>query len=186
VEKNIQQQRERRHNMSKLTKRMVEEAIKESGGIISHIAQKCRCSWHTVRNFIHSPGNEDLLEQLTDETEMMLDKAEERLYFMTTFGDHQLPAIKFLLLTKGKHRGYTYKQEQEKKGKQEQEQEKVKEEERKEEQEYELTEAERKANESDTYTVLSHTLVRDPVTGKEELQRTFQRVKQGRPAVNKR
>jgi hypothetical protein len=91
--------------MGKLNKKIVAEAIKGSGGIISTIAKRLKCEWHTAKNFIDS--NEELQIALQDETEAILDMAEGVVY--QSIKNDNTQDAKWLLATKGKGRGFSEK-----------------------------------------------------------------------------
>jgi hypothetical protein len=80
-----------------------EKAIPGSGGIISEIARRVGCDWHTADKWCR---RDDILAQMMeDERESMLDAAEYAL-FKNIVEDRDVPSIKYYLSTKGKHRGY--------------------------------------------------------------------------------
>lgn len=84
------------------------EAIKDSAGIVSAIAQRLGCEWHTARHYIdHHPT---VRKAYDAECEKILDLTEGALFTRAT-KDKEPWAIKYLLSTKGKRRGYTEKQE---------------------------------------------------------------------------
>lgn len=93
--------------MSKnFTKEQVKKAIAGSGGIISTIATRLRCDWHTADAYIEK---HDLQQELSNESESILDMTEGMLIQNIQDGD---PAsIFFMLKTKGKKRGYVERQE---------------------------------------------------------------------------
>lgn len=82
-------------------------AIPGTGGIISAIAKRIGCKWHTARNFIDT--HPTVKQAYEAECEGVLDLAEVKLIETVKAGD--FPAIKFYLTTKGKNRGYTERQE---------------------------------------------------------------------------
>ena len=83
------------------------EAIKDSNGNMSVIAERLGCSWATARQYI---GDDDIAcEYYKGETERMLDKAETIIMDsleQTTDHAEQLQTAKWLLATKGGNRGY--------------------------------------------------------------------------------
>jgi hypothetical protein len=91
----------------KLTLNKVKKAIQGTGGIISAIAEKCGCDWHTADKFIKE--HDELIELLRCETEAVLDVGEMGLFNAVESNDPW--AIQFLLSRKGKHRGYGEKVE---------------------------------------------------------------------------
>ena len=83
------------------------DAIPGSGGIITHIARKVGCEWHTAKRYID--GHESVKRAYDNECQTVLDVAELELIKSVKSGD--LSAIKFYLSTKGKSRGYIERQE---------------------------------------------------------------------------
>jgi hypothetical protein len=83
------------------------KAIPGSAGIISTIAQRVGCSWHTARKWIDA--HPTIKRIYDDEREGILDLAEAKLIGAIKDGD--LGAIKYYLGTQGKHRGYVERQE---------------------------------------------------------------------------
>ena len=80
------------------------EAIKGSGGIISNIALKLNCAWHTAEKICNK--SETLKQALSAEKESLIDLAENVFYYKM-MQEKDIQAAKFYLTTKGKHRGYT-------------------------------------------------------------------------------
>lgn len=80
--------------------------IKDSYGIISTIAARLHCDWHTVDDAIKlSPACTRALE---DEREAVIDFTEGKAIERIKDGDGAM--IRFMLATKGKKRGYTYEE----------------------------------------------------------------------------
>lgn len=83
------------------------DAIKDSNGNMSVIAERLNCSWATARQYI---GDDMAAKELyKGETERMLDKAEKIIndsLDQTTDHAEQLQTAKWLLATKGGNRGY--------------------------------------------------------------------------------
>jgi len=93
--------------MGKLNKKKFRKAVVDSGGIISTIAHRCEVARNTVYKFVeHHPDMKDLID---DETERILDLAENKLFSKVSSGESW--AIKYLLSTKGKKRGYIERSE---------------------------------------------------------------------------
>ena len=88
------------------------KAIPGTGGIISTIARRVGCEWHTAQKYIREHPTVQLAYD--DECEGILDLAEAKL--IGAINESDLAAIKFYLMTKGKRRGYTEKQEVEHSG----------------------------------------------------------------------
>ncbi len=82
-------------------------AIPGTGGIISAIARRVGCSWHTAKKYIQEMPTVKAVYE--DECESVLDLAEVKLIEAVKGGD--LAAVKYMLSTKGKGRGYTERQE---------------------------------------------------------------------------
>lgn len=88
-------------------KKTILAAIRNSGGIVSAIAERLQCSWGTAKIWINK--YKECRDALQDETEKLLDIGESALVKNIKAGDER--AIEFLLSTKGKHRGFTTRQE---------------------------------------------------------------------------
>lgn len=82
-------------------------AIKDSSGIVSLVAKRLGCEWHTAKKYINNW--EQTKQAIDDENEAILDLAESKTYEAINNGD--MSAARFILMTKGKHRGYTERQE---------------------------------------------------------------------------
>lgn len=82
-------------------------AIPGTGGIVSAIAKKIGCDWHTARKYIDN--HPTVKAAYSAECEAVLDLAEAKLIEQVQGGEGW--AIKYLLSTKGKHRGYIERQE---------------------------------------------------------------------------
>lgn len=82
-------------------------AINGSKGIVSVVANKLGCAWSTAKIYIDQ--HEETKQALSDENETILDFAESKLY--KRIDSEDMTAIKFLLATKGKRRGYTERTE---------------------------------------------------------------------------
>lgn len=80
------------------------DAIKGTGGIVSAIAQRIGCEWHTARRYIDK--HPSVRQAYDAEFETILDLTEGALYKRAT-KDQEPWAVKYLLSTKGKKRGYT-------------------------------------------------------------------------------
>jgi hypothetical protein len=89
--------------------------IPGTGGIISTIAHRVGCEWHTVKRAIERWPT--VKAAYDDECEGILDLAEVALVSLIKKGDG--PSVRFYLSTKGKHRGYVPKAIQEHQGTQE-------------------------------------------------------------------
>lgn len=82
-------------------------AIPGSMGIITVIAKRVGCTWHTAAKYIREYPT--IKAAYDDECEQILDLAETKLFAAVTNGD--LAAVKYILSTKGKKRGYTERTE---------------------------------------------------------------------------
>ena len=83
------------------------KAIPKSAGIISTIAKRVGCTWHTAKKYIESMPT--IRRAYMDESESILDLGETALY--QAVKDREAWAVKYLLSTKGKGRGYTERKE---------------------------------------------------------------------------
>ena len=87
-----------------LKKKELLDAIKDSYGIISTIAGRLNCDWHTVDDAIKLFP--EAIRAIADEKETTLDFVEGKAISRINEGDGTM--IRFYLATKGKKRGYTY------------------------------------------------------------------------------
>lgn len=87
----------------------IKKAIEDSGGIISTIAERLGCEWHTAKKYIEN--NEELKSVYEAESESVIDLAESKLIENIQANDNT--AILFYLKTKGKKRGYIERNETE-------------------------------------------------------------------------
>ena len=86
----------------KLTKAVIQKAIVGSGGLISTVAQRLNVSRSTVHNYLERyPELNDLV---IEERESILDFAESKL--IKKINEEESWAIKFMLSTQGRLRGY--------------------------------------------------------------------------------
>lgn len=88
-------------------KQVVIDAIRDSGAIMSTIAKRLGVEWHTAKRWCNSW--EATKQALDDEEQKMLDLAESKLFSSIHSGNTQ--DAKWLLSTKGKHRGYSERHE---------------------------------------------------------------------------
>ena len=93
--------------MTKLNVEKVKEGIKGSAGVIAIIAKQCGVSRQAMYEFLEK--NPKLKEDVKQESERIIDLGESELFKLVKKGE--FPAIKYLLSTKGKKRGYVEKQE---------------------------------------------------------------------------
>jgi len=91
----------------KYTEKQVTDAVTGSSGNVSLISKKLGCSWTTANVYIKKYPK--AVMALKDEKESILDSAEEQLRKQVNKGEGW--AVKFILATIGKSRGYTEKQE---------------------------------------------------------------------------
>jgi len=83
------------------------EAIPGTGGIKSAIARKVGCDWHTVDKYVKTYPT--VKQAYDDECEGVLDLAEVKLIEQVKNGEQW--AVKYMLSTKGKNRGFTERTE---------------------------------------------------------------------------
>jgi hypothetical protein len=83
------------------------DAIPGSGGIVTVIAKRAGCSWHTARKWIDSYPS--VLVAYENECERLLDMAESEV--ILAIRNHDLQMVRYYLSTKGKKRGYTERTE---------------------------------------------------------------------------
>lgn len=77
-------------------------AVEGSGGIVSTVARRLRCSWAKTRDLLNEyPAAREVFEM---EREMVLDEAELALVKAIRAGN--VAAAKWMLSRLGKHRGY--------------------------------------------------------------------------------
>lgn len=95
--------------MTKLSKKKVRNAIPNSFGIRAIMAAKCEVNRGSLTRFLQKEKNQDLVKEIEEERDKVLDVGEKKLIELVNNGE--FPAIKFLLSTKGKKRGYVEKQE---------------------------------------------------------------------------
>lgn len=89
-------------NRTKYTKEDVLTAIKKSNGIMSTIAARLKCDWHTADKLVKRWN--ETIKAMADETEAVVDIAEGKLIQSIINGD--AASCKWYLSKKGKHRGY--------------------------------------------------------------------------------
>jgi len=82
-------------------------AIPGTGGIVTAIAKRVGCAWHTAKKYIDATPT--VKRAYDDECEMVLDMAESSVIKAIRDDDPQM--VRYYLSTKGKRRGYTEKQE---------------------------------------------------------------------------
>ncbi len=85
-------------------KKDVLDAIDGSYGIVSTVAAKLHCNWHTADEYIKKWP--ETLQALKDEEETKLDYVEGKAIKAIENNDGAM--IRFYLATKGKKRGFTY------------------------------------------------------------------------------
>lgn len=85
-------------------KKDVLDAIDGSYGIVSTVASKLHCNWHTADEYIKKWP--ETLQALSDEEESKLDFVEGKAIKKINEGDGAM--MRFYLATKGKKRGFTY------------------------------------------------------------------------------
>lgn len=93
--------------VEKYPKKRTLEAIKGSGGIMSTVAKRLGCEWHTAEAQVKRWP--EALMAMQDEREAILDMSEATIFSAVKNGD--VGAARWILATTGKKRGYTEKQE---------------------------------------------------------------------------
>ena len=93
--------------MGRISKNKILKAIKGSAGIMSTIAKKLDVDWHTAKK--HVLKYDVTRQALENEEEAILDMADNALY--ASVKDKEQWAVKYLLATKGKKRGYVERTE---------------------------------------------------------------------------
>jgi hypothetical protein len=78
------------------------EAIPGTGGIISAIAKKVGCSWHTAKKYIRTYAT--IRQAYNDECEAILDMAEQTL--LKSIKEGNTGDARWYLARKGRKRGY--------------------------------------------------------------------------------
>lgn len=90
----------------KFQKSDVKKAVNSSGGIISVIAKRLKCDWHTADKYIKQF---ELFQEVQNEKESLLDLAESKL--IDNIKNNDTTSILFYLKTQGKNRGYIERQQ---------------------------------------------------------------------------
>ena len=99
------------HN-GKYTAEQFIKAIPGSGGIITKIAERVGCTWHTARRYIEK--HPTVLQAYTDEKEKVIDLAETTVMKAMSEGD--VGTARWYLATKGRDRGYVERRQHEHSG----------------------------------------------------------------------
>lgn len=87
----------------RISQAVLEDALRKAGGIPAGAAQVLGCARSTVTRRIHkSPALQEFIAGLEDE---LLDMCESNMYALCKAKDFR--ANRFVLETKGKHRGWT-------------------------------------------------------------------------------
>jgi len=84
------------------------DAIPGTGGVITSIARRVGCDWHTAKKYLTEYPT--ITRAWDNEREGMLDMAEVALFKAVKDGEQW--AVKFFLTTIGKQRGYVERVEQ--------------------------------------------------------------------------
>lgn len=92
-----------------ISRKVVRKSIEGSHGILSSLARRVGCSRSGLSAFLRRECNKDLQTLFTEEKEATLDMAESSLFLAVKKGN--ISAIKYLLSTIGRSRGYTTKPE---------------------------------------------------------------------------
>jgi len=93
----------------KLTKKKIMAAMENTGGVLLTISKRLDVSYPWLYEYVHRPANQDIMDALAREKEKIIDLAETKLF--KQINQEKDWAIKFLLSTKGKDRGYVERQE---------------------------------------------------------------------------
>jgi len=91
-----------KHGERRYKAEQVLEAIKDSAGIVSNVARKLGCDWHTARRYIDEYTSAQAA--FDGEMQRVNDLGEIELIKLMQSGD--LGAIKYRLSSKAKDRGY--------------------------------------------------------------------------------
>ena len=83
------------------------EAIKGSAGLVSPVAKRLDCAWHTARKYIDKW--ETTRVAFSNEGEQVIDFAEQKVIEAMRDGDG--PMLRWYLSTRGKDRGYSERHE---------------------------------------------------------------------------
>lgn len=78
--------------------------VNGSGGIVTTIAKRLGCDWHTANEWCHSDKHPALLQAMQDEKNRVLDGMESTVVTAGLTGD--LQSAMWYLTKIGKHRGY--------------------------------------------------------------------------------
>jgi hypothetical protein len=89
--------------MRNFTREQIQDAIDGSGGIISFVARKLGCDWHTAKTAIAATTEQRAAFDM--EKQSVLDMAETQIIQAIKDGD--LSVCKWYLSTKGRSRGYS-------------------------------------------------------------------------------
>jgi hypothetical protein len=89
------------------TREQVLEAIRNSGGVILSVSSRLGCAWHTADKYINKWA--ETRQAMDAEGESALDMAEAQLLAAVKRAEPW--AIRMLLYTKGKKRGFTQRNE---------------------------------------------------------------------------
>ena len=97
----------------KFTAEQMIDAIREAEGNLSDAARLLHCTRQTVHNYVNRYSTVE--QAYEEENEKFIDEAQGQLRKHVKRGS--LPAVMFVLKTKGKSRGYVERQEVEQSGK---------------------------------------------------------------------
>jgi len=99
--------------MPRYTEKQIQEALKQTKGMVYLASRQLGCSHHTIKDRIAKSLK---LQQIVEaESGMVVDTAELKLYQAILDGD--MGAIKYMLSTRGKDRGYVERHQLEHSGK---------------------------------------------------------------------
>jgi hypothetical protein len=98
--------------MPRYTEKQIEDALKQTKGMVYLASRQLGCSYHTIQARIAKSVK--LQQIVKNESGLVVDTAELKLYQAILDGD--MGAIKYMLSTRGKDRGYVEKQQVEQQG----------------------------------------------------------------------
>ena len=97
------------HKMTKLSQKKVLNAMKDSYGVLTTIADRCDVTRVWMHKYVNKKGNEKIKELLQQERDCLIDLAEIKMVEIIKRGDSGM--IRWFLSTMGKSRGYSTKED---------------------------------------------------------------------------
>lgn len=92
-----------------ITRELIEELTPTSKGVMANIAKNIGVSRQAVKQFLDKDENKDLKEKILEARQVVIDVAENKLFEQVEAGEQW--AVKYVLSTIGKKRGYVERQE---------------------------------------------------------------------------